>query len=237
MSTDESRRKHDDDQAVEQRVIRTERSRGRASSIFLGLLLFFFLGGLAVVLLLRNALESGANGAARRLASGLLGRSDAGEMSGPVVLEQIRRLNRLETVSFSVDTVVVGTRTNAVLPDLLFGDRLLLVVHGEVIAGVDLQQMSPDAVKVEGRSISVELPRSQVFTTRVDEGRSKVFARTTGLLVPSDPNLETDTRRTAENQILASATADGILDTARANARGSVDSLLHGLGFAQVTVR
>ena len=190
-----------------------------------------------MVLLLRNAVASGTDGITTQLAATLLGRPYRADTSAPVVVEQIRRLNRLETVSFSVDTVVEGKRTNAVLPDLLFGDRLLLVVHGEVAAGVDMQQLTPESVKVEGKSVTIDLPRSQIFTTRVDEGKSKVFARTTGALVPADPNLETDTRRTAENQILASATADGILDTARANARSSLESLLHGLGFQQVTVR
>ena len=237
MSTGEAERERQYEVARQQRIANKERPRSRLGSVLLALLLVFVLGAAAIVLLLRHAVMSGANGLTARLASAVLGRSYAGETSAPVVVEQIRRLNRLETVSFSVDTVVVGTRTNAVLPDLLFGDRLLLVVHGEVIAGVDLQQLSPEAVKVDGKSVTVELPRSQVFSTRVDENKSRVFARTTGLLVPTDPNLESDTRRTAEAQILASATADGILDTARANARGSLESLLHGLGFEQVTVR
>lgn len=160
-------------------------------------------------------------------------------VSAPMVVSQIQRLNRLETVQYSVDTVVEGHRTGAlnVLPDLLVGDRLLLVVHGQVVAGVDLSQLNPESVHVRGSSVQVDLPPSQIFSTRIDEQKTRVFARSTGLLVPVDPNLESDTRRTAETQVQDAATKDGILDTARGNARNSIESLLRGLGFQQVTVR
>ena len=51
-----------------------------------------------------------------------------------------------------------------------------------------------------------------------------------------DPNLETDTRAKAEQQLQASALSDGILDTASKNARATVTTLLYGLGFKQVEV-
>ncbi len=210
-----------------------DRPRSRFGSILFAILLFFILGVVGAVLLLRHA---GTNGVAGQLA-GLLLSGHESFTSAPDVVSQIQRLNRLETVSYSVDTVVEGKRSSAVLPDLLFGDRLLLVVHGQVVAGVDLSLLKPESVRVEGHSVTLDLPASQVFTTRIDSGKTRVFARTTGLLAPADPNLESDTRKTAETQILQAATADGILDTARGNARNSMESLLRGLGFTQVTVR
>jgi hypothetical protein len=56
-------------------------------------------------------------------------------------------------------------------------------------------------------------------------------------LTQADPDLESDTRKIAETQIMQAATNDGILDTARNNARSSMESLLRGLGFQQVTIR
>lgn len=195
--------------------------------------ILLLLGMLSMLYVLRRA---GTGTVLGNIATRLLGSSTT-TVSAPMVITQIQRLSRLETVSYSVDTVVEGKRTNAVLPDLLFGDRLLLVVHGQVVAGVDLSKLKPESVTVNGKSITVDLPASQVFTTKIDEGKSRVFARTTGVLVPTDPNLETETRRTAETQIQQAAMGDGILDTARANARSSIESLLHGLGFETVTVR
>lgn len=206
------------------------RARGRHS--LLRAILTLVIGMLLMLYVVRRA---GTETVLGSFATRLLGRN-ATTVSAPMVIDRIQRLNRLETVSYSVDTIVEGKRTNAVLPDLLFGDRLLLVVHGQVIAGVDLSRLKPESVSVNGKSVTVDLPPSEIFTTRIDESKSRVFARTTGVLVPTDPNLETDTRRTAETQIGQAAMGDGILDTARANARSSVESLLHGLGFETVIV-
>ena len=206
--------------------------RGWAGSVLAGVLLLVC-GMASMLYVLRKA---GSETVLGEVASRLL-RSGTATVSAPMVVSQIQRLNRLETVSYSVDTVVEGKRTNAVLPDLLFGDRILLVVHGQVTAGVDLSKLKPESVAVNNRSVTLDLPPSQLFATRIDEGKSRVFARTTGVLVPTDPNLETDTRRTAETQIEQAAMGDGILDTARANARASMESLLRGLGFESVTVR
>lgn len=217
----------------QERVTANRKPRSWAGLVFFLMLVCLALGIAAGAFVLRRADTNAYFGT---IAGALLG-NHTETATAPMVVNQIQRLNRLESVQYSIDTVVEGHRTSAVLPDLLFGDRLLLVVHGQVIAGVDLSQLKPENVQVSGKSITVDLPSSQIFTTRIDEGKTRVFARTTGLLVPADPNLESDTRRTAEQQIQEAATKDGILDSARSNARNSVEGLLRGLGFNQVTVR
>lgn len=222
--------------ARQQRIARRDArrvSQGWPIFTFFVLVVSLVLGSLLMLYVVRRA---GSGTLLGSLASRLLSGQEQ-FTSAPDVVSQIQRLNRLETVSYSVDTVVEGKHTNAVLPDLLFGDRLLLVVHGQVIAGVDLSKLRPESVQINGRSVTLDLPASQVFTARIDSGKTRVFARTTGLLTPADPNLESDTRKIAETQILQAATADGILHTARGNARNSMESLLRGLGFTQVTVR
>ncbi len=220
--------------ARQQRLAYKQEPRSRVGAVLFSLFLFFVLGIAGTVLLLRHA---GSSGIAGQLGTLLMGGRDTFNTTAPDVIHQIQRLNKLETVSYSVDTVVEGKHTNSVLPDLLFGDRLLLVVHGQVVAGVDLAQLKSDSVHVSGHAVSLDLPPSQVFSTRIDSAKTRVFARTTGVLTQADPNLESDTRTTAENQILQAATTDGILDNARNNARASMESLLRGLGFTQVTVR
>ena len=34
------------------------------------------------------------------------------------------------------------------LPDALAGDKLLMIVHGQTIAGIDLSQLKPDSVEM-----------------------------------------------------------------------------------------
>jgi hypothetical protein len=151
-------------------------------------------------------------------------------------VERIRQLSRLESVEYSLDKIVEGERQSAYLPDFLAGDKLLLVAHGEVIAGIDLGQLKAEDVQVNGDKVHVHLPAAQILTTRIDNGRTRVYSRTTGLLVASDPNLESEVRETAEQQIAQAALDDGILDKARQNARTSVTALLYALGFRTVSV-
>jgi hypothetical protein len=172
-----------------------------------------------------------------RVAGYMTGRSTSFDVSSPSVVEKIRQLSRLETVVYSLDKIVEGERQNTYLPDFLVGEKLLLVAHGEVIAGVDLGQLKTGDVFVKGDAVQVRLPAAQVLTTRIDNGRTRIYSRTTGLLVPADPNLESEVRLTAEEQITQAALSDGILDKARQNARTSVTALLYGLGFHTVDVQ
>jgi hypothetical protein len=164
----------------------------------------------------------------------LLGRGTKIDVSQPTVVNKIQQLQRLETVVYTMDKVVSGEKENPVLPNFLAGDRLLMVVHGEVVAGVDFSGLTRGDVAVEERKVVLRLPAAQVFSTRVDNERTKVYSRQTGLLVPVDPNLETQVRQEAERQMLQAALLDGILKTASANARSTLTSLLQGLGFERV---
>jgi hypothetical protein len=133
-----------------------------------------------------------------------------------------------------MDKLVTGAKENNVLPDFLTGDRLLMMVHGEVVAGIDFAALKSDDVKVNGRQIRLHLPPAQVFNTRLDSDKTRVYSRQTGLLVPTDPNLETKVRQEAERQLLQAALTDGILKNAQQNATLTLTSLLQGLGFETV---
>ena len=171
-----------------------------------------------------------------RVAGFVLGRPARFDVSSPTVVDKIRQLSRLETVEYSLDKIVEGERQSAYLPNFLAGDKLLLVAHGEVIAGIDLGQFKAGDVQVSGDAVHVHLPPAQILSTRIDNGRTRVYSRTTGLLVATDPNLESEVRQLAEQQIAQAALDDGILDKARQNARTSVTALLYGLGFRTVNV-
>lgn len=213
-----------------------DRDRG-SSGTFLAFLLALILGAAALAVFLRNA----TTGPLGRIATLITGRSTSFDTSVPTVVEKIQKLSRLESVVYSLDTVVEGNKSSPMFPDLLAGDRLLLVVHGQSIAGIDLAKLKPEDVKIteqtSGRSIKVNLPASELFVTTLDNQHTRVYARSTGLLVPVDQNLESETRAKAQDQLQKAALSDGILDTARKNARATVTTLLYSLGFSQVDVQ
>lgn len=194
-------------------------------------LLAGFLFGAAI---LTWFLHEAKHGVWDRVATALSARTLRIDTSQPTVVVQIRRLARLETIAYTMDKMVSGDREGRILPAFLTGDRILLEVHGQAIAGVDLSQLTPDQVQVSGRSVHVHLPPAQLFTVALDDQKTHVYQRTTGLLVPVDPSLEGEVREEAVENLRQSALAAGILDKARANACTTVTKLLLGLGFAPV---
>jgi hypothetical protein len=166
--------------------------------------------------------------------SSVTGRTLSIDVSQPTVVDRIQRLQRLETVVYTMDKLVTGAKENPIFPDFLAGDRLLMLVHGEVVAGIDFSNLKAGDVRVEGKEVHLHLPASQVFTTRLDSAKTRVYSRQTGLLVPTDPNLETEVRQEAERELQAAALGDGILQTAQQNAGATITSLLQGLGFEKI---
>jgi hypothetical protein len=150
------------------------------------------------------------------------------------VVRQIQQLQRLETVQFSMDKLISGEYENPYIPKFLIGDRLLLVVHGEVIAGVDLSQFQAQDVSLRGRAISLHLPKSRILITRIDSSKTRVYSRDTGLFSSPDPNLESQVRQEAERELQKAALEDNILKIADDNARSTLSALLRSLGFTNV---
>jgi hypothetical protein len=152
------------------------------------------------------------------------------------VVERVQSLQRMETVVFNMDKIVTGEKGSPFLPDFLVGDRMLMVVHGQVVAGVDFSQFRAADVQVAGRDVHIKMPAARVLLTRIDNARTRVYSRSTGLLVPVDPNFEGQVRQQAEGELLEEAMRGGILTSANQNARNTLVSLLLGLGFEKVNV-
>jgi Protein of unknown function (DUF4230) len=199
-------------------------------------LLVLVLGAGIGILFLGYVARTATKGLWDQLASVVTGRSHTEFRSQPAIVEKIQQLQRLETVTYTTDKIVEGDRESLILPDFLAGDKLLLVAHGEVIAGIDLSRLKNSDVVISGRNIHVHLPEAEVFSARLDSARTRVYSRTTGLLVAADENLETEVRQKAEQQIRDGALADGILQKAAQNAQTTVKSMLMGLGFENVQV-
>ena len=221
---------HDPDAGL--RVPQPPRSRPTVViALIIGLLLgVFFVGSLGWLMLSRNS----GRALLSHLLSAVTGRTVSIDVSQPTVVDRIQRLQRLETVVYTMDKLVTGAKENPLLPDFLVGDRLLMMVHGEVVAGIDFSNLKLDDVRVDGKQIHLHLPVAQVFSTRLDSAKTRVYSRQTGLLVPTDPNLETQVRQEAERQMQEAALADGILRTAQQNAASTIGSLLQGLGFEKI---
>jgi hypothetical protein len=200
-------------------------------ALILGIVLGLLVALVAVPAAVRHVGASMRN----RISLAFLGRHDAIDISQPTVIASIQRLARLESVVYTMDKVVEGDRTSQYLPDILTGDKLLMIVHGQAVAGVDLSQVQASSVQIDGRSVILTMPPAQLLSVSIDNSKTRVYSRITGLLVPADPNLESEVREKAEADLRQSALDSGILTTAEGNARATLTTMLQSLGFQQIT--
>jgi len=149
------------------------------------------------------------------------------------IIHEIRSLARLETIKFSLEKIITAeTRQGAF--EWLVGDRLIFVAHAEVIAGIDLGKLEPDDLKIKNGVLYVQLPEPEVFLTDLDNEKSYIYDRETGIFTHGEVDLETLARREAEKEIEENAVEDGILELAQQNAEAFLDRLFRDLGFSEV---
>jgi len=145
-------------------------------------------------------------------------------------INEVRALARLETIQYSVEKVITGETGGGTFQSL-FGDKILFVGHGTVIAGIDMSKLQPEHMRFENGVLSVNLPPAEIFIATLNNEKSYVYDRDTGLLTKPDINLETLVRQKAEEEILKAALEDGILEQAQINAEAYLLKFFAALGY------
>ncbi|KXK15117.1 MAG: hypothetical protein UZ14_CFX002000828 [Chloroflexi bacterium OLB14] len=148
-------------------------------------------------------------------------------------ITEIRALARLETIQYSVEKVITAEIGQGTF-SFAFGDKLLFVAHGIVIAGIDMEKLQPTDMRFENNVLYVRLPPSEIFIATLDNEKSYVYDRETGLLTKGEVDLETLARQTAEDEIRKAALEDGILVQAQTNAENYLFRFFNALGFENV---
>lgn len=145
-------------------------------------------------------------------------------------INEVRALARLETIQYSIEKVVTGETGQGTF-GFIMGDKLLFVAHGTVIAGIDMSKLNPEHMRFENGVLTVQLPPAEVFIATLDNEKSYVYDRETGILAKPDVNLETLVRQRAEEEILRAAIEDGILEQAQMNAEAYLFKFFAALGY------
>jgi hypothetical protein len=148
------------------------------------------------------------------------------------VVQAVQPLSELVTVKYVMEKVVV-------LEDMKwYGEnRVLLLAHGVVKAGIDLKRLQPSDVNISGKSISVRLPLPQVTDAYLDDKATQVIDHSTGLLRTFDKDLEQTARQNAVADIARAARNGGILEDANQRARMELEIFFRRAGFESVEFR
>ena len=168
----------------------------------------------------------------------LVGRANASRLpQSAVIVQAIQPMSDLVTVKQSMAEVFRAESAEGwPIAKMLGKDRLLLVAHGEVSAGIDFKELKADHVQVEGDKVTIRLPPPKILVSRIVEDRTYVVDRQTGLLVRFDKDLEREARIFAVQHFDKAARQSQLLPQASARARVILENLLMQLGFKQVTI-
>jgi hypothetical protein len=150
-----------------------------------------------------------------------------------LVLKQVQTLSELVTVKYVLEKVVI-------LEDAKwYGEsRVLFLANGVVKAGIDLAELKPEDIKIEGdgKKVTIKLPRARVTDAYLDDKKSGVIERTTGVVRKFDKDLEQSARRQAVDDIRRGAREQGILKDASERAALQMKVLFLEMGFTDVTI-
>lgn len=165
-----------------------------------------------------------------------ISRSNTNQQQNAAVILQIRTLNRWETASYTVQQIIDNGTSGNVFQQFLFGNRILLIAQGTVIAGFDLANIPNNSIQVSGKSITLQLPAPEILSASLDESQTRVYDSQKGLLVPSNNNLESEARVSAVNKIQQAACSEGVLTTASGNAKKQLTTMMQALGFTNIVI-
>jgi len=160
-----------------------------------------------------------------------------GARSGPyntsTIVQQVQTLSELVTVKYVMEKVVIQedppqNTIRKLLPD---ETRVILVAHGIVKAGVDLNQLKPGDMRVSGKQVILSLPKAQITDAYLDEKQTKIVEHNTSFLRDFNKDLEQTARLNAVEDIRRAARNCGILKDADERARAQLKYFFQQLGY------
>ena len=172
------------------------------------------------------------------------------------VVTQIQNLNRLETVAFSVDTVITSQRSGSWMKLWQDEQKALFIARGRVEAGINLSALTPEMVQViqpiESEvnnaenadvnasvsimpQINITLPPSEIFSVYLDD--IEIYDWQTGAfgMMQVDPKILKQAQSMAKAEVLERACRGDVMTMALENAQTQLQQLL-ALTGAVVTV-
>ena len=171
------------------------------------------------------------------------------------VVTQIQRLNRLETVAFSVDTVITSQRAGSWMKLWQDEQKGLFIARGRVEAGIDLSALTPEMVQVVQPEsnpdeiqqasanppvlmmpkINITLPPSEIFSVYLDD--IEIYDWQTGAfgMMQVDPKILQQAQSMAKKEVLERACRGDVMNMALENAQTQLQQLFSLTG-AVVTV-
>jgi hypothetical protein len=166
------------------------------------------------------------------------------DRSQPPLLVQLSDLAEYRAATSNFELVIDLEKDVKFLPDLVAGERSVMVAAGTVDAKVDFSRLTEQNVIVSSdrKQVTVHLPAPEIADPRVDNERTEVVSRQRGLFtriggVFSDqPVNDQKLYVLAEEKLRTAAEASKLKELAEKNTRSMLEAFLRSLGYEQITI-
>ncbi len=162
-----------------------------------------------------------------------------------ILVKEINNLAQLITISayneIAIDSIKKGWSlfNNPLIPGLLNipdlkkpDHKLVLIGKGKILAGVNLTKLSASDVFIQKDSVSLVLPKAEIFQVILNPSGFEVFEETGTW---TDDEVKT-VKIKLRDKLLANALQENILQKAGSKAVAVIENFLRAAGFKKVTV-
>ena len=149
--------------------------------------------------------------------------------STPTQIQSIRDIGEWEFLSVSAEEMVDTVRKG-----FFSDDELVRIYYGTLRLGIDMQQLSDDAITLQGDTLQATLPKVGLLDKDfIDEAKTKSFYES-GKWSPKDHEA---LYRKAQSQMLQHCLTKENVNAAQSNAESQLSNLFKSLGYRNVILR
>lgn len=160
--------------------------------------------------------------------------------STPVLIKEVKNIAQLMTMS-SYDEVVVDSSKSvtAQIPGLTAAgslekeSQLVIIGKGQVVAGIDLQELDEKRIYLKDDSVSIILPPAKVLDAIVNPSQYEIFIEEKGWEAADVNQLKI----LARDIMVQRSVQQGLLKKADAKARMIMENFLKSIGFKRISVK
>lgn len=145
-----------------------------------------------------------------------------------ILITRIETIGKLELVKYHLKDVFEHKMVRQWFPD----PTALLIIGGEAVGCMDLTQIQKKDIHIQGETLSIKLPKSEVCFVKINHNESKVYS--TQYAFWDEATLVDDAYKDAEKQLQASVSKSDILAQTQTNAKLVLGPLFQSMGFKVV---
>ncbi len=156
-----------------------------------------------------------------------------------LVVGKIHAASKLATTEFTIDKIVHGTKSKKLFWLVKLNEARFLAYSQAIIkAGIDLNKLQPDDIKIDKKKIELKLPQVEIINFSYPPNKFRLDDEITENKFLNSISLEDQEEyfRQAELDIRNNLEYMGIVETTQQHTRSMLTGLLKSLGYSEIYI-